>query len=135
MCGNNVSSELRGLNSGMARGLRAQYEAVPDLSVVRAARIWKPFSIECSQLAWWGFIYPDPQARKGYWGMTPRGAAWVRGDISVPKYAELIWDRHLGKRTFRGLLEDNSQRGRARVHFRDVVPYDHGDHMGGRSAH
>jgi hypothetical protein len=123
-CGNNIQDELRPIGISMARGLRAQLKAAPDLSVIHAAKIWKPVTIEGSQLAWWNFIYRDPEGRRGHWGMYPKGAAWVRGEISVPLYAQLVWDRTLGKRRFIGLLEDDSEKGRKRVYFRDVLPFD-----------
>ena len=140
MCGNNVSDDERGCNLGMAKGLWHHYYDLFDagedpMAVCHAARIWKPYSIECSQWEWWGFIYPDPDGRKGWWGMTPDGRLFVQNQLRVPKYAVLVWDIGLGKRRFTGLLEDDTEAGRTRVGIRDLMPFDDDDLMAHRSPH
>lgn len=112
-------------NAGMARGLWEHYYQCLDagedpLQPCHAAAIWKPYTDSGSQFEWWGFIYRDPDGRKGWWGFYPDGVTWVRSLSRVPKYARLTWDRSIGRRR-PVLIEDDSEPGRQRVNIREAL--------------
>lgn len=56
---------------------------------------------EISQLVWWGLVEEEARVRPdggraGWWRMTDKGIAFVRGGLNVPKYAKIYDGRVLG---------------------------------------
>ena len=143
LCCNNICTDERGIDAGMAMGLWTQYyycldNGLDPLQPVHAASaaIWKGFTDSGSQFEWWRFIYRDPDGRKGWWGMYPDGVTWVRNLSSVPKYARLVWNRELGKRSAE-LITDDTEMGRQRVTIREAMgeKFDFDDLMSRRSPY
>lgn len=91
----------RKIHAGIARGLIAAYrhagrEWFHGPTVIQAGD-----SGEVSRLRYWGLVEEaterrDDGGRAGWWRVTDRGEAWVRGRATVPKYARIYDGRCLG---------------------------------------
>lgn len=125
-CHQSVTSYERSISRAQATALVLTELAAPDGSPVYAAPLWhEARTKEGSQLEWWGLITPDPQGRSGWWCVTERGLRFARGEISVPKWAFVVFDRQLGRGRFDHLIEnDGSDKGRERITIRDVKGFD-----------
>jgi hypothetical protein len=94
-CGQLAKVYRRTINAGMARTLIEAYRADLARGFIHTPSL-PCDSHEASQLSWWGLLEeelvrrPDG-GRAGYWRVTDRGVAFVRGAAQVPKYA-LIYD-------------------------------------------
>jgi hypothetical protein len=52
---------------------------------------------EESKLRWWGLIeeelsYRPDGGRAGYWKVTGLGEAWINHEVTVPKYAHILFN-------------------------------------------
>mgnify|MGYP006289630827 CR=1 FL=1 len=108
-CGQRVQRYSRPITSSMAWGLCRLYEHLmenPDEEWVHVERFFNscpdiPFSFrgDFAKLRYWGFIEmlderrEDGSPNNGCWRLTPRGVAFVRGDISVPGHV-FVYDGH-----------------------------------------
>lgn len=94
-CGQRAQQYRRSLNSGMARSLVVMY--------VRAGGQWINVPTEVGarsreegKLRYWGLVTEHNAPREdgghaGWWRVTERGAAFVRKELLVPKYA-VVYD-------------------------------------------
>ena len=91
-CEQKAKAYRRKITSPMARGLIRQYRQARQ-EYVHTASVMRPDTHEASQLAWWGLLAEEPRTRPdggraGWWRITDTGAAFARGEITVPKY---VW--------------------------------------------
>ena len=94
----------RPVNSSMARGLIATYRAFGRefgyLQDVRRAN-GETDNREESKLRYWGLLEEEPTrrpdgGRAGWWRVTQHGEQWIRGEVVIPKYAEIYNGECLG---------------------------------------
>lgn len=90
----------RKINSGMARALLEQWR-VARQDVVHTRGLWKDYTHEGGQLAWWGLIEQDPMRRddggkSGWWRITDDGRRFIHNRLLVPKYARIYDSRLMG---------------------------------------
>lgn len=94
LCGQHAKMYRRKINSGMARSLIHIYRIAGNgwvhVSAIGAR------SREEGKLAYWGLLEEQKATglhggRAGYWRLTDKGIAFVRGNLKVEKYA-LIYD-------------------------------------------
>jgi len=100
-CGQNVQQYKKKIDSLMATYLiklhklseerfNSYFHVEQDLDVpLRVGGSW-------AKLRWWGLIEEQPKDEattssrtSGYWKITPRGASFVKGEITLPKYVKL----------------------------------------------
>lgn len=99
-CQQHVKVYRRKVNAGMARSLIAMY-TVGGTDWIHVPTQIGARSREEGKLAYWGLVTdekgrrPDG-GRSGYWRVTARGAAFVRCQMSIPKYARVYNGRVLG---------------------------------------
>jgi len=90
----------RRINSTMARALISLYRQATPGEFVHAPSL-PGDTHEMSQLVWWHLIdeesarRPDG-GRAGWWAITPRGCAYVRRELTLPKHARIYDGRCLG---------------------------------------
>jgi hypothetical protein len=90
----------RPIHSAMARALIQLYNAAPEGDWVYLPEIGGRGG-DASKLRYWGLIQEEQTlrpdgGRAGYWRVTRRGGQFVRGEITVPKYAHVYDGRCLG---------------------------------------
>lgn len=101
-CGQFAKVYRRKVNSSMARGLIAAWHAFgTDFGYLQDVRRASKATDnrEEPKFRYWGLMEEEPSlrpdgGRAGWWRVTPRGVAWLKREISVPKYA-LIYDGDL----------------------------------------
>lgn len=99
-CTQRVQVYRRKVTSGMARALIDIYRA-GALDWIHVPSILTGQRADEGKLAYWGLIEeekikrPDG-GRAGYWRVTPRGELFLRGQLSIPKYARVYNGRVLG---------------------------------------
>jgi hypothetical protein len=108
VCTRRVQVYKRNINATMARSLIAMWRAwgheFGHLPTLRPQAALHHSNQEAS-LAWWGLIEeekvrrPDG-GRAGYWRVTDLGGQWIRGEVTVPKFA-----RHFNRRCLQVLGE------------------------------
>lgn len=118
----------RKINSSMAHDLILMWRAfdedwgyLPDLRKQRSLK----GNREESKLRFWGLVEEtaelrDDGGRSGWWRVTPHGVGFIRGAVSVPKYANIyngrllkldytdyvnIWDALGSKFNYQELME------------------------------
>lgn len=92
LCGQTAKMYRRKINAGMARSLITMYR-LNALDWVHVRDIGAA-SREEGKLAYWGLIEEQRATanhggRAGYWRVTPRGESFLRGLITVDKYARV----------------------------------------------
>lgn len=98
-CTQMVKVYRRKINAGMARSLIAMY-AVGQRGWVHLPTQIGARSREEGKLAYWGLIEEralrrGDGGRAGEWRVTEKGEAFIRGKITVPKYARIFDGRLL----------------------------------------
>jgi hypothetical protein len=99
LCKQTVKVYRRKVNAGMARSLITMYR-VGGLDWVHLPTQIGSRSREEGKLAYWGLVEeertlrPDG-GRAGYWRVTPAGELFVRGKMTIPKYARVYDGRVL----------------------------------------
>lgn len=102
-CGQYAKVYKRTINAAMARALIAMYH-------VDTTGTWGwmhlPTAVpgergDACKTAYWGLIEEESVARpdggrSGWWRLTPLGGSYVRGTITMPKYAKVYDGRCLG---------------------------------------
>jgi hypothetical protein len=88
----------RKINSSMVRALVALYRKRWDFVHLPPV---DPSHGEAARLSYWGLIEEEPifredGGRAGWWRITPLGADWLRGQVTVPMTAH-IYDSRLLK--------------------------------------
>lgn len=90
----------RRINAGMARTAITMYRHGAADAFVHTPSL-PGDTHEASQLAWWGLVEeeralrPDG-GRAGWWRLSTRGVAYVRGEVALPRYARVYDHRLLG---------------------------------------
>lgn len=92
LCGQHAKMYKRKINSGMARSLIHIYR-IGGTGWVHVRAIGAQ-SREEGKLAYWGLLEEQQSTgvhggRAGYWRVTPKGVAFIRGHQAVPKYAKV----------------------------------------------
>lgn len=100
LCTQRAQTYRRKVNSGMARSLIAMYQ-VGRLDWVHLPSQIGARSREEGKLAYWGLVEENPLKREdggrpGEWRVTPRGEQFLRGKLSVPKYAYVYNGKVMG---------------------------------------
>lgn len=93
-CDQHVKLYRRKLNSGMARSLIAMYQA-GGTNFIHLPTTIGARSREEGKLRYWGLVEEQAASRPdggraGYWRVTDKGAAFVGGVITVPRYAHVF---------------------------------------------
>lgn len=99
LCTQHAKIYKRKINSTMARTLITLWRTA-DFDFAHGPSL-PGDTHEISQLVWWGLVEEESRVRPdggraGWWRITSRGARFVKGLITVPKYAE-IYDSRLLK--------------------------------------
>lgn len=99
LCGQHAKTYRRKINAGMARSLIHIYR-IGGTGWVHVRAIGAQ-SREEGKLAYWGLLEEQRATglhggRAGYWRLTPKGIAFVRGHLKVPKYVHVYDGRVLG---------------------------------------
>lgn len=94
-CGQYSKVYRRQINSGMARSLIAMYLHGPQGQWVHLPTQVGARSREEGKLRYWGLVEEQVAVqrtdggRAGYWRLTSAGRAWVTGQSTVPKFANV----------------------------------------------
>lgn len=104
-CGQLVKLYPRPIHKTMARGLIMMYRAAPVGEWVYMPDVLRPLGRsrggDEAKLAYWGLIEHDDGVREdgskrtGWWRVTEKGRLFVRGAVSVPKFARVFNGRCL----------------------------------------
>jgi hypothetical protein len=93
----------RSIHASMASALVKLHQAAPVGTWLTIADHLEHRELaDAGKLAYWNLIAPDLEtrddgsARTGVWKVTAHGAAFVRGEIEVPRYARVYAQRCLG---------------------------------------
>lgn len=84
-CGQFAKVYRRNIHQTMAKALIQFYNAGGDVAFLNAASVAGP-ACEIGKTRYWGLI-EQSLTQRGYWRLTPKGVAFVRGDLNVRKYA------------------------------------------------
>lgn len=93
LCNQNAKMYRRKINSGMAASLIHMHRIAPTGGWVHVHAIGA-HSREEGKLAYWGLAEEQTGAgmhggRAGYWRVTDKGRAFLKGTMTVPKYAKV----------------------------------------------
>lgn len=91
----------RSITSTSVRGLVALYRAGGTVEFCHWPTVMQRKQADETKLVYWGLVEearevrPDG-GRAGWWRVTPLGEAWLRGRVTVPKYARIFDSQCLG---------------------------------------
>lgn len=99
ICEQKVKVYRRKINSGMARSLILMYRA-GGLDFIHVPTAIGARSREEGKLAYWALVEEERMrrpdgGRAGYWRVTELGELFIRGKVSMPKYARVYNGRVL----------------------------------------
>lgn len=102
LCGQHAKLYKRKINSGAARGLITMYHLYGrDWGHLPSTATLSRLGGEFARLALWGLVEeatekrPDG-GRAGYWRLTDKGIAFLKGQLHVPTYALVYNGRSFG---------------------------------------